>query len=462
MASSGKRKRSSAAGGIVLHVAARLSEIVRPGERIVLGLSGGIDSMVLLDVLARVAPRLRLRLETLHVNHQLSPNAGAWARFCKAASRKLGVSARVVKVDVARGNSVERAAREARYEALLGSRADHVVLAHNRDDQAETVLLQLLRGAGVKGLAAMASVRATRDSGTSILRPLLAVPRADIERYAKRRGLEWIEDESNTDVRFTRNWVRQELVPRIAQRVPAYRETLTRAARHCGEAAQLLDDLAQLDLAAAAVDDALRVDALRAMSAARAKNVLRFMIDARGWAMPDAARLDEALRQALRARAGARVAVNLGSCELRRHAAGIHLVARAAGVDAAEEVAWRGEARLTLPDASVLTMRRARGKGLSAERLAGAEVTIRRRRGGEHLKLDEARPRRTVKNLLQEARVPPWQRERVPFIYCGDELACVPGLGVDYRFRARGAEPSIVPEWSSGAPRLARGSAIKP
>jgi tRNA(Ile)-lysidine synthase len=462
MASSGKRKRSSAAVGIVSHVAARLSEIAGPGDRIVLGLSGGIDSIVLLDVLARLAPRLRLRLETLHVNHGLSPNADAWARFCKAVSRRLGVRARVVKVDVVRANSIERAAREARYEALLGARADHVVLAHNRDDQAETVLLQLLRGAGVKGLAAMAFVRAARGSASCVLRPLLEVPRADIERYAKRRKLEWIEDESNTDVRYTRNWLRRELIPHLARRVPAYREALTRAARNCGEAAQLLDELALLDLAAVASDDTLRVEALRAMSAARAKNVLRFVIDARGWRMPDAARLDEALRQALRARAGARVAVNLGSCELRRHAAAIHLVPLGAGADAGEPIAWRGEARLTLPDASVLTMRRARGNGLSAARLAGAEVTIRRRRGGERLRLDAARPRRTVKNLLQEAGLPPWQRERVPFIYCGDELACVPGLGVDYRFRARASEPSVVPEWSSGASLNRRGSAIKP
>ena len=159
MANSGKRKRSPAAAGVVPRVAAALREIVQPGDRVVLGLSGGVDSVVLLDALSRLAPRLDFRLETLHVNHRLSPNANAWARFCTKLSRKLGVRASVVEVNVARGNSTERAAREARYEALLASRADYVVLAHNRDDQAETVLMQLLRGAGVKGLAAMLLVR---------------------------------------------------------------------------------------------------------------------------------------------------------------------------------------------------------------------------------------------------------------------------------------------------------------
>src|SRR5688572_26193323 len=131
MANSGKRKRNAKAAGVAPRVAAALREIVQRGDRVVLGLSGGVDSVVLLDVLARLSPRLGFKLEALHVNHGLSPNAKAWARVCKQLSRKLGVRARVVEVDVARGNSTERAAREARYDALLASRADHVVLAHN-------------------------------------------------------------------------------------------------------------------------------------------------------------------------------------------------------------------------------------------------------------------------------------------------------------------------------------------
>jgi tRNA(Ile)-lysidine synthase len=462
MASSGKRKRSAAAAGIVSRVAGVLKEIVQPQERVVLALSGGIDSVVLLDVLARLSARLHFRLETLHVNHGLSPNANAWARFCKTASRTSGVPARVVHVDVARGNSIEGAAREARYEALRAARADYVALAHNRDDQAETVLLQLLRGAGVKGLAAMPAVRSPGVEGPALVRPLLDVPRADIERYARRRKLEWIEDESNADTRFTRNWLRREVIPLIAARIPAYRESLTRAARNLGEAHALLDELARLDLATAAAGDAVRADALRAMSPARAKNLLRFVIDARGWRMPHAARLDEGLRQVLRAKRDARVVVDLGSCELRRHAGAIHLRPRGAATRPDVPITWRGEARLSLPDAGVLTMARGRGKGLSAARLADVAVTIRRRRGGERLRLEPARPHRTVKNLLQEAGVPPWQRERLPFIYCGDELACIPGIGVDCRFRARAGEASVFPQWHDATLHQRAGSRIKP
>lgn len=446
MASSRKPKRSSASSGLASHVAKRLRGVVHPGERVVAGLSGGVDSVVLLDLLAKLAKRMGFELEALHVNHQLSPNAASWARFCRALCRAQGLRCRVVKVEVARGNSTERAARDARYAALQATRAAHVVLAHNRDDQAETVLLQLLRGAGVKGLAAMPPAR--RDVQPSILRPLLEVTRAEIERYAKRRKLEWLEDESNLETRYTRNWLRREVLPRIEVRVPAYRETLARAARNLGEAAALLDDLARIDAGIAADEGSFGVDALRELSPARARNLLRFAIAGGGWQMPDARRLDEALRQALQARRDAGVAVSLGKCELRRHGGRVYLLSARGASAPAAAITWHGEREIALPHAGgVLTMARRRGDGLSAARLAGAPITIRARQGGERLQSEENRPRRTVKNLLQEARLPPWQRERLPFIYCGEVLACIPGVAVDWRFRAGKGEASIAPSW---------------
>jgi tRNA(Ile)-lysidine synthase len=444
-------------------VADCLKKVVKPGQRVVLGLSGGVDSVVLLHVVARLAPRLGFVLEAVHINHNLSPNAASWARFCRRQCRVLGVPCRVVEVDVARGNSVEAAAREARYRVFAATRADYIVLAHNRDDQAETVLLQLLRGAGVKGLSGMPVLR-TLERGRSasrpaslrytsswVLRPLLEVERAEIERYAKRHKLEWVRDESNLDTRYTRNWMRHEVLPRIAERVPQYRESLARAARHMREAGKLLDELARIDFAAAQSEGGLRVDVLRQLSEERLRNVLRFAIDRHGWPMPDSGRLAEGARQALRARRDGQVAVNLGSCELRRHRDLIHLLPRGGPGGADAPLPWQGERRLELPQ-GVLTMARARGAGMSAARLAAAPVTVRRRRGGERMQLAENRPRRTLKNLLQEARMPPWQRESLPLIYCGNDLACVPGIGVDFRFQARDLEPAVVASWIPLAP----------
>jgi tRNA(Ile)-lysidine synthase len=474
MASSRKSKPAEAdRPDLAAAVAACLKSAVEPGDRVLLALSGGIDSVVLLDLLARIAPRVGFELRALHVNHRLSPFASEWARFCREACAARGVPCRVVKVDVARGNSTEAAARDARYAALRKSRAEVVVLAHNADDQAETVLLQLFRGAGVRGLAAMPLVRrqgprrdegARRDEGggmrddgrkATLVRPLLDVSRADIEAYARRRKLEWVEDESNASTVFLRNWVRHEIAPRIAQRVPGYRGTLVRAARHLGEAAQLLDELAALDAGDAAAGAPLPLARLRALSPARAKNLLRFAIGARGWRPPDADRLKEALRQALAARDDARVHVDLGDCEMRRRAGSLYLLPARAFAAEAAPVVWQGEPEIALHAlGGVLAMRPAHGAGMSLALLETQPVTIRTRLGGERLRLAANRPTRTVKNLLQEAQMPAWERDRIPFIYAGDTLACIPGIAVDHRFHAGAGEPSVVASWEL-SPRLA-------
>jgi tRNA(Ile)-lysidine synthase len=373
----------------------------------------------------------------------------------------------VVRVDVARGNSTEAAAREARYAALRKTRADFIVLAHNADDQAETVLLQLFRGAGVRGGAAMPQLRKDdggggRDEGrghkASLVRPLLDVTRADIEAYAKRRKLVWVEDESNADTAYLRNWVRHEIAPRIAERVPGFRATLARAARNMGEAAELLDDLAALDAGDAAAGGPLPVARLRELSAPRARNLLRFVIRSRGWRSPDADRLAEALRQALAARRDARVRVDLGECELRRRGGLLYLLPAREVVLPEAPVVWRGEREIALEAlGGILAMRRDRGIGMSLARLETGPVTIRARLGGERLQPAANRPTRTVKNLLQEASMPAWERERVPFIYAGDTLACIPGVAVDHRFHAGPGEPSIEASWrpSTGAAKRA-------
>ncbi len=452
MANSRKPQRSSAGAGLVAHVGARVRSVVQPGERLVVGLSGGVDSVVLLDVLVRLRTRLRVTVTALHVDHQLSPRHRDWARFCRALCRTFEVPCRVIPVTLATGNSLERAARDARYAAFRAARAQHVVLAHNKDDQAETVLMQLLRGAGVRGLSAMALARrdaADADSSSkTILRPLLEISRSEIESYARHRKLEWVEDESNIDRRYLRNWVRHDVLPGIEARAPAYRDAFSRAARHLGDAASLLDALARIDAAHVLDGNAMRVEKLREFDLARARNLVRFLINARGWQMPDAVRLDEALRQAVTSRQDARLRVDLGACELRRHGSLIHLLPAQGVSTTALRVTWQGERTIAVPGAGgVLAMVPGRGEGISVARLARAEVTIRRREGGERLQLREGGPRRTVKNLLQEARMPPWQRERLPFIYCGKALACIPGVAIDWRFIATGSESSILPSW---------------
>jgi len=471
MASSRKSSRSRT--DLAARVAAQVRAIIRPRDRLLVGLSGGVDSVVLLDALHRIARTLGFHLSALHVNHQLSPNAGRWSAFCRDWCRARGIPFRAVKVRVLRGNSVEAAARAARYAAFAGAAADCVVLAHHQDDQAETVLLQLLRGAGVKGLAAMPLLRgeergergeaqrlgrARRGSSPPasrlpppILRPLLDVTRAEIEAYARKRKLKWIEDESNQDIYFQRNYLRHEVLPVVARRFPAYRATLARAAQHLAEAARTLDEVAAADGAEWIASGSLAVDALRRLPAARARNLLRYFLAGHGLTMPGAVRLEEALRQALDAKQDALVLVELGDLTLRRHAGNLHLVRSGSAPPAHYEKHWRGEKAIALRElGGVLSLAPARGSGISLARLGARPVTIRVRQGGERLQPDCRRPRRSLKNLLQEARLPPWQRERLPLLYCGEHLVWVAGIGVDCRYQAASGELAIRPVWGAG------------
>jgi tRNA(Ile)-lysidine synthase len=470
-------------------VAAVLNAHAVRGRRVAVGLSGGVDSVVLLDVLGRLRKDFRLALSAVHVNHQISAHALEWEAFAKTLCQARGVALTVRRVKVPRdGSGVEAAARNLRYEAYGGLEADFVALAHHLDDQVETFLLQLLRGAGAKGLAAMPVLRKYED-GTSkdevrrlkaegteygakrdtssfvlppspldarplslvphpcILRPLLEVTRDEIEAYAKTRRLEWIEDDSNADSRYDRNFLRNELLPRLEARFPAYRETLSRASRNLADYSELAEELAALD-ARAFDDGAIPVQSLRGLSDARALNVLRRLFASRGLPMPNRIRLEEALRQCRAAGAASEVHVSFGSHGLRCFRGQVGIVEESGAMPVDWNTQWDGRRELLLPAGlGVLRARAALGEGIAARHFARQGATVRGRTGGERMRPAEDRPRRTLKNLLQETAVPPWERERMPLLFIGDALAWVPGIGVAAEFRATSGEQGIVPEW---------------
>ena len=384
------------------------------GKRVAVGLSGGVDSVVLLHLLRELAPRHGFRLSAVHVHHGLSPNADAWGRFCRKLCRGWGVPLGVRKVSVRKkGRGLEAAAREARRVAFAAVPADAIVLAHHLDDQAETVLLNLLRGAGPRGAAAMPV--AGRIGDKRLLRPLLQVPRREILEYARAHHLEWIEDESNRDVALARNFLRLRVGPLLGERFPRWRESLARAARH---------------FAAADVG---------------AGRVLREFLAARGMRAPSEAKLAEMLKQLTAG--GARTLMQHDGRQLRVYRGKVEITP--AGEPAPFAATdWQGERRLALPAlGGELRFGRARGRGIAAALVDGRKLSVRLRRGGERLRPDSRRPRRSLKNLFQEAGVPPWQRERLPMLFCGSELVWVAGLGVDAAWRAGSRAPGIVPAW---------------
>lgn len=437
--------KKPASSNLLSHVKLALIAYLETGRRLTVALSGGVDSVVLLDLLDRLRGELDFSLSAVHVNHQLSPHASEWARFCQSLCDARGVPLHVEAVKVSKRNKLglEAAAREARYGVLLAQPADYVVLAHHLDDQAETVLLNLLRGAGVRGLSGMPTLRPA--AGLTILRPLLDVPRATLLAYAKQRKLAWVEDESNMDVSLTRNFLRGEVLPAIEQKFPAYRETVLRASRHLAEASALLDELGGIDLVHGVRDGRLDTRYLAGLSQARAKNLLRVFFLSQGASMPDAIRLQEMLHQLSTAGSGARVAIAWGGFVLRRYRGEAWVEYAAAAPDPAWRATWKGQASLRLPALGcLLEFVPAPGQGISLAKLAEHAVTLRLRHGGERLRIDCKRPRRSLKNLLQEAAVPPWMRERLPLLYCGEHLVAVPGIGVDCAYQAQDGDPGLL------------------
>lgn len=388
--------------------------------------SGGLDSTVLLHVLARLADRHELPvIRAIHVHHGLQAVADDWPAHCQVVCDELGIALKVVQVQVEPGASVEQAARAARYQAFSSCLGEGELLltGQHRDDQAETVLFRLLRGAGVRGLAAMPVERPL--GGGRLVRPLLGVSRETLETYATSNALAWVEDPSNQQYAHTRNYLRHEVLPLLRQRWPQAASALARTAAHMAEAQQLLDELAQQDLEAAKAATSgcwlglpsLALPALRALTPARQRNALRYWLASLTLA-PDEAHWAGwvSLRDA---KPDATPRWRLVGGELQRSCDRIWWLPDAWLESVVAPLDWPDPAvPLALPGNGTLRMAGAAPAG---------KLQIRYRKGGEAV-LVAGRGRRDLKRLLNEADVPAFVRGRLPLLYCDDELIAVANL----------------------------------
>lgn len=444
MANSGKLKSTD----LSEVVAAQLRYYLPRSARVLLGLSGGMDSVALFHILLLLRESLGLDLHAMYVDHGLSPNASDWGRFCATLCRTAGVPFSLTRVDLTpnRHLGLEGAARVARYEALGRFGADAVLTAHHQDDQAETVLLQLMRGSGVKGLASMAAVRPMESGRSMLIRPFLQVARDTIQSYATSMNLKWIEDESNADIRFKRNFVRMRIMPALEEAFPDAREAISASAARLSEASLMLDEIADADLRAVMEDKGLNVASLIALGEARSANAFRRWCVVNHVTVPGGERLTEILRQLSIARHDSQTEFILGGVSLKYWRGLLHPAPYAASSPFV--MTWQGESLLELPDQrGTVKFELLEGKGIHAGMMDGVPLTLRNRSGGEAIQPDCRRPRRTLKNLFQELRLPPWQREKVPLIWCGPQLVAVPGIGTDCRWQAKPGLPGWVVTW---------------
>lgn len=426
--------------------------------RVWVAYSGGLDSTVLLRAAAAVRERLPGPLWAVHVDHGLHPDSRRWREHCRVTCEDLAIPlrARQVEAQSGRGESPEAVARAARYgefSALLAP-GDLLLTAHHQDDQAETLLLALIRGSGVHGLAAMPLVA---DLGLGrLVRPLLGYPRAALEHYARTLGLTWLEDPSNGEPAMDRNYLRQLVLPLIRARWPAVSATLSRSAAHCADAAALVDLAAGRELPGLAGErpGTLSIPGLARLEWALRKAVLRLWLRRRGFLGPDSAHLGRILDEVLSARPDADPLVAWRGCEVRRYRQDLFALRPLPQVPTAPDLCWAGPV-LELPHGLGTLERLPEGGRAAPEspalppwrvRFGVPELVCRPPGGVCH---------RPLKKLFQEAGVPPWLRPYVPLVFEGDDLVAVVGVcacvsaqvAADTGFEAAAAVPltALVP-----------------
>ncbi len=426
---------------------------IKPGDHLTIALSGGIDSVVLLDILMVLSKQIPFSLSAVHVNHGISSNATRWSRFCCDLCHAYGISIHItyLKIKKETGVSLEAIAREERYRVFSRMQTDYIVAAQHLDDQAETLLLQLFRGAGIRGLSAMPVVRKQNSANApQILRPLLEISRNSIEAYAQQNKLQWISDESNDDTVFNRNFLRHDILPLLRKRYPNYPSTLLRTSRHFAETSQLLDELAAMDSENCLVCGKLQIDHIRKLSSARVKNLLRYTLAQQGTMLPSTAKLEDIANQLLSANRDNQIHITFGNHEIRCFKGAVYILHKKTQIQNFDHCAWQGEAWLALPHLNgAIRFTRVVNQGIDQQKLRTEPVTVRVRTGGECFSPACNRPRRSLKNLLQEASVPPWQRSNIPLLFCGEHLVWVPEIGIDCEFQVKSGEAGILPVWES-------------
>ncbi|WP_163834992.1 tRNA lysidine(34) synthetase TilS [Spartinivicinus ruber] len=435
--------------------------------RLVVAFSGGLDSAVLLDLTCQFATKHQLPLVAFHVNHGLSPNAQQWQNNCHRVATESGCDFVVRKVIVKSvGKGVEEAARAARYQVFeeFLAATDVLLLGHHLQDQLETLLFRFCRGSGVAGLAGMPASRAIGKS--HLVRPLLAYTKSDLLHYAQQHQLTWVEDESNAVLDFSRNFLRQEVLPKLECHWPYLSRQLKNTREHCQDAASILEDMAHLDYQATLISplehwrkgllaQPLNCQQLLKLSSPRRHNLIRF------WLKPLGINITRPLLQEfenslLIAADDAMPTITVGNGQqkgvLKRFQECLFFLPEglASWLPVNQQLDWNWQVHKTikLVENGQLLCRQAENE-ISAAKLEGKVLTVAYR---EQVSIGKfavpgRQGRKTLKRWLQAYQVPPWLRERWPLLLAGGELVAIPGILVNESFACKGGESGVSFHW---------------
>ena len=445
----------------VNHLSEHLNKFNK-ANHLYVGYSGGLDSHVLLHVIIELIGKKRIT--AVHVNHQLSSNSDIWQKHCEDRCLEIGVDIICKTVSIKnRGTGIEDAARNARYSVFekLLKKNDLLILAHHADDQIETMLFRLFRGSGIKGMSGMPISRLLGNG--ELFRPLLPFFRRDLESYASANQINWIEDDSNLDIAFDRNFIRHKLIPTINERWPNSSFKLNRSANIFAESDFLINILAQKDFkivkeVSERVGWSISIDKLNGFEIIRQKNILRYWFNLHNLTLPSHAVLDNALNQMIGSKIDAEPIVSWGDLQLRRFNKKLYLlplnfedpnysVKKKKGRELLEKnsIKWDGSSHLILPDSSSLCVKLKMKGGLRID--VKKNLEIRFRSGGERCKPQGRSGSNTLKKLFQEYSLEPWLRNNIPLIYIDNRLAAVGDLWVCDEFCAEPDELGIQLEW---------------
>jgi len=416
-------------------------------SELLLGLSGGLDSSVLLFLLAKMQVKFSFNLKAIHVHHGINSSADDWLKFCKKKCESLGVIFLSEKIKINRDSSLglEGEARKLRYEAIKKRQKGIVVLGHHQNDQAETLLLQLLRGSGLKGLSAMSEF----DLKKNFWRPMLNIKRDTLEVYAKEHGIEYIEDESNQDEQFDRNFIRQKVLPLIHSRYPASIETISRSAINIAEGHNL-NNLIAIDDSKnhMSVDGTyLSIDGLKKLPKLRAINLIRWWLSLGNLLMPSKKNMDELYRQLKCIKKDSALNLKISKDKSARAHHDKLFIVNSTIKPSTFNLNWSGEDELHLPNNTKLQFIKKNSGGLCLSKLGVKSLKIKSRTGGEKLKPFSDQPSRSLKYLFQNADIPLWERDQIPLIFAKKQLVAVPNLGIHHEYRSSEGEIGYEINW---------------
>ena len=414
--------------------------------------SGGLDSTVLLHLAKAYAAEKNIPLFAFHVHHGLNVKADEWSEHCRACCDRLGIrfDSRQVTVRTRTGKGLAASARRERYAALTEMSIEHgvhwLLLAHHEDDQAETVLMRLMRGSGVLGLSGMQMMQDIEQTEIRIIRPLLGVSRFTLETWAREHSLVYVVDDSNMNPRYARNAFRLKVYPHLSKFSPGFAERIHRSALHMQSATRLLNDLAEMDIERCREDDALNLDRMAEFGTDRFDNLLRFWLDRNGLLMPSAAWLENARDQLLHAKEDAQVSLGLQGALIRRYR-NLLFFERSDEKGSAPQVlsdgftalVWQGEPDLPVPEFGGRFTFETAPDGIDAKWLQMQPLTVSAYKGQNRIRVSARRPRKTLKTCYQELGIPAWERPRLPLLFAGDTLLFAAGIGMDTDHFSRGA-----------------------